>query len=250
MKKGLILTTILPVLFLVVPIVSCIGIRGVFPSIAPRPEVTGSPKMATWEYDFTDFTNVNVSSAFSVDISQSDFYSVEVTANENLSDYLNVYQKGETVYIGLKLASYRNVQTEAKITMPAISNLELSGASKGDINGFSSSNPLALKLSGASSISGNIENGNCNIHVSGASRVELTGAGNDLDIHASGASAIKLANYFVNNASVDLSGASIAYLNLNGSLDANLGGASRLVYTGEPSLGSIEVSGGSTVSEQ
>ena len=250
MKKGLILMTILLVLFLLVPQVSCIGIRGVFPSMAPRPVVTGSSNMATWEYDFTDFTDVNVSSAFSVDISQSDSYSVSITANENILDYLSVYQKDETIYVGLELASYRNVQTEAKISMPTIASLELSGASDGEINDFSSSDPLNLELSGASLLLGNIETGDFNIHLSGASRVQLTGSGDNLDVHASGASQVELANYIVNNANVKLSGASSAYLKLNGRLNADLSGASRLLYSGEPSLGDIELSGGSTISEQ
>ena len=46
--------------------------------------------MATWEYEFADFTNVDGSSAFTVDITQSDSYSVSITVNENLLDYLNV----------------------------------------------------------------------------------------------------------------------------------------------------------------
>ena len=46
--------------------------------------------MATWEYEFADFTNVYVSSAFTVDVTQSDSYSVSITVNENLLDYLNV----------------------------------------------------------------------------------------------------------------------------------------------------------------
>jgi len=250
MKRTLILITILPVLFLTLTQVSCVGMRGNFPSLAPEPTVTGSSNISTWEYDFANFTNVVVSSAFVVDISQSDSYSVSVMANDNLTDYLNVYQRGETIYVGLKLASYRNVQTEAEITMPQITSLELSGASEGNIGGFSSSESFDLKLSGASSLWGDIESGDCNIHLSGASGVELNGSGHDLDIHASGASQVNLADYFVNNANVKLSGASSAYLNLDGRLDANLSGASRLKYTGEPSLGSINTSGGSTVGAQ
>ena len=65
--------------------------------------------MATWEYEFADFTNVDVSSAFTVDITQSDSYSVSITVNENLLDYLNVYQSGKTLYIGLKGANYSNI---------------------------------------------------------------------------------------------------------------------------------------------
>lgn len=250
MKMNLILATILSSMFLAIPLNSCICVTGDFPTIGPRPAVTGSPNMATWEYDLANFTNVNVSSAFTVDVSQSDSYFVSVTANENLLDYLNVYQRGDTLYIGLKLAHYSNVRNEAKITMPSLLSFDLSGASKGDISGFSSANPLKLRLSGASRISGSIEAGYCSLNLSGSSTVELTGSGNDADINASGASGVELADFSIDTAEVTLSGASRAILNLEGKLDANLSGASHIEYIGEPTMGSIKTSGGSTISEK
>ena len=150
------------------------------------------------------------------------------------------------IYIGLKLASYSNVKTEAEITMSQITRLELSGASDGNIDGFSAAEPLNLELSGASRLTGNIT-GDCNIHLSGASRVVLNGSGDDLDVYASGASQVELADYFINNATVKLSGASSAYLNLDGRLDADLSGASNLIHTGQPIMGNIDTSGGSRV---
>ena len=250
MRRNLILVTILLATLLAIPLSSCICIPGGFPAIGPRPEVTGSPNMATWEYPFSDFNNVNASSAFTVDVSQSNSYSVSITANENLLDYLNIYQRGKTLYLGMKSAEYNNVRYEATITMPVLLDFTLSGASKGSISGFSSANPLKLILSGASRVSGSIEAGDCDFNLSGASRVELAGSGNNTDINASGASNVELADFPINNAKVTLNGASNATLNLDGKLDANLRSASHLKYIGEPTLGSINTSGSSTVSEQ
>jgi len=134
--------------------------------------------------------------------------------------------------------------------MPLLLDLNLSGASEGDISGFSSANPLNLALSGASQLSGSIEAADCNFNLSGASEVELAGSGNDADINASGASKVELADFPINNAEIKLSGASNATLNLDGRLDASLGGYSHLKYIGEPTLGSIRTSGDSTVSAQ
>ena len=253
MKRNSILVIIFLATLLTIPLNSCIFIPGGFPTIGPRPEVTGSLNTATWEYEFADFTNIEVSSAFTVYVSKSNSYSVSITANENLLDYLNVYQRGDTMYIGLKLANYRNIRHQANITMPLLLNLELSRASKGNLRccpKFSSANPFKLGLSGASRLSGSIEAGHCNFNLSGASTVKLAGSGNDADINASGASNVELADFPINNVEVKLSGASSAAVNVNGRLDANLSGASHLEYIGEPTLGSIKTSGGSTVSKQ
>jgi hypothetical protein len=51
----------------------------------------------------------------------------------------------------------------------------------------------------------------------------------------------------VGNADVILSGASDATINLAGRLDADLSGASKLEYIGEPTLGVMDATGASTV---
>lgn len=271
MKRGLLLTvTLVIVAFLTIPLTGCICIPVGFPTMGSRPEVTGSQDMSTWEYEFADFTNINASSAFTISVSRSDSYSVSITANENLLDYLDVRQVGKTLYIGLKRASYTNISHEATITLPQLLRLGLSSASKGSVSGFSSLSQLELDVSGASSltieavtaggtecntsgasrVSGAMETGDCDFNLSGASTVELTGSGGDAHIGASGASSVKLANFTVNDARIGLSGASQATLNLSGRLDANLSGYSHIKYLGEPTFGSIRTSGGSTVSAQ
>jgi len=47
-----------------------------------------------------------------------------------------------------------------------------------------------------------------------------------------------------------LSGASDATVNASGRLDGNLSGASRIIYMGNPTLGSVSASGGSTISQK
>jgi len=113
-----------------------------------------------------------VSHAFDVEVTSGDAYQVSITVDDNLWDYLDVRQTGQTVNIGLKRShSYTNVHLEADVTMPELSGLILSGASRGDVSGFSSAEPLDIKLSGASSLNmDNLEAGNTKFELSGASK--------------------------------------------------------------------------------
>jgi len=52
------------------------------------------------------------------------------------------------------------------------------------------------------------------------------------------------------DAEINLSGASDATINASGRLDGDLSGASKLSYVGNPTLGSINTSGGSTISQK
>jgi hypothetical protein len=58
---------------------------------------------------------------------------------------------------------------------------------------------------------------------------------------------LDLSKYTVTNANVDLSGGSQAEINLIGRIDGNLSGGSHLFYSGNPTLGNINVSGGATI---
>jgi len=105
-------------------------------------------------------------------------------------------------------------------------------------------------VSGASRVTGDITAGDVEFDISGASTIQLEGSANDIIADVSGASRFNLDDFTVNNADVDFSGASSGTINLDGRLDADLSGASRLWYIGEPVMGIINVSGASTLSKK
>jgi len=233
--------------------------------------VKGSGNLAMEEFNFIDFTRVDVGHAFEVEVAQSGSYSVSITADDNLFDYIQVSKAGATLKIGLQSGySYQSVTLRAEITMPDLHGLDLNGATRGTVSGFSSTDKLDIEVSGASSldmvdmsagdikieisgasrVTGDITAGDAEFDVSGASAVELEGSASDILVEASGASHVKLAGFTVNDADVKLSGASRATVNMDGRLDADLSGASNLSYIGEPTLGGINISGGSTISEK
>jgi len=247
-------------------------VSGCIPGVGPS--VRGSGKVVTWDFDYRDFTKVVAGYAFNVDISKADSYLVRISTDDNMYEYLDVSQQGDTLRIGLKpnyRYDYSKITRKATITLPDLETLELSGASKANVGvGFSSTHAVDFKLSGASNLdissmktgntnfelsgaskaSGNIEMANGSFDLSGASSLELQGSAADIDIEASGASHFKLSDLSVVDAEVNLSGASGATINASGRLDGNLSGASKLSYVGNPTLGSISTSGGSTISQK
>ena len=76
----------------------------------------------------------------------------------------------------------------------------------------------------------------------------LEGSATGLTIAGSGASSLDLADFTVNTADVTLSGASEATVNVQERIDpVDVSGASRLRYLGDPALGDVSTSGGSSV---
>ena len=239
--------------------------------LVPKNGDTETGEMETRQYDFGEFTRLDISSAFIYEIMQSDTYSVSITANNNMFDDIKIAQEGQTLIIGMEFPGVpwaifnNNPSLKAVITMPQLDVLDSSGATHGIVADFSSTEKLDVTVSGASSVelveistgditlnvsgagkvTGNIEAKNMELEVSGASTVQLKGSAGSITADGSGASHLKLADLKVGNANVILSGACSGTINLDGSLDAVLSGASTLEYIGEPALGIMDITGAS-----
>ena len=219
----------------------------------PFGQVVGSGTFDTEKKDFTDFTIVEGGWGFEVEISQSDSYSINIIADDNMLDYVEVSGSGNKLTIGLKWGyGYQDVNLRAEITTPDLYELQLSGGTHGTIEGFSTSHEFVLELSGGSSLIGNFTtSGDAQFTLSGGSRlIELDGAADNLRISASGGSQLELSDFPVHDAGVNLSGGSRATINVDGRLDADLSGGSHVLYVGDPTMGDINTSGGSTVSKK
>ncbi len=212
------------------------------------PGIVGSGRLVTREIDVSGFSRLSTGSAFEVKVAQGESFSVDVTADDNLIDHVEASVANGTLQLRLRPGrSYRNATLKAQITMPELQGLALSGASSCQVSGFEGTNPVRIELSGASTLDGSLQAGDVTIHTSGASVLSLRGAAQDLDIEGSGASSIDLESFSVRDVNARLSGASRATVNATGTLSGNLSGGSRLNYVGNPTLGSIEQSGGSSV---
>ncbi len=204
------------------------GYVGFFPGIGG---LTGSGTPVTETMSITGFTSVSAAMGFRVEITESSTYSVRVTVDDNVVDKLRVTKEGDTLSIALDPGIYTFMSLRAVVTMPDIEGLELSGGSRGSISGFMGLASLDLELSGGS-------------------HVDAEGSAIDLTVDASGGSTLDLENFPVHDADVVFSGGSSGTISLDGNLDADASGGSRLWYIGSPTLGDIDTSGGATVQKK
>jgi len=215
--------------------------------------ITGSGNLKTKSYDVKDFTGIEAQNGFQVELTKSGNFSIEITTDDNVLECIEVYKSGNILVIkpqGQEIRTYRSVTFRAKITVPELHEIRLSGGSIANISGFNSSNDLDIGLSGGSRVDGDIIAGNADLDLSGGSRVLLEGRANDLVVSGSGGSQLDLEYFPVNSADIHLSGGGSAIVNLDGTLDVDLSGGSRVTYLGEPVMGDIDLSGDSIVKKK
>jgi hypothetical protein len=235
--------------------------------------IKGSSELKTEGFNFTDFSGIEVNGPFDVSVAYADAYSVNITANSNLFDKMDILKQDETLkiniqtgrYFGIQKAQYIDATMKVAIKMPYLRSLALSGSAKGTCLGFNSRAGIDFKtsgaslldikgisagdahfdVSGASKVTGNITAGDNEFNVSGASTVQLEGTASNILSSVSGGSQLMLEKLIVDNADMHLSGASKSTIKLTGKLDVNLSGDSELYYYGNPVMGSTRISGGS-----
>lgn len=233
--------------------------------------ITASGETSTFEMNYKDFTRVEISAGFEVEITRADTFFINITIDKSLYEYVSIAQRGDTLHVGLKAnRTYTAAVRQAVISLPDLRRLELSGGSKATVTGFSVThaidfvlsgasgltlNPLktgdaSFALSGASTVNGNIGMANGGFTLSGGSNLELTGTATGIKIDASGSSSINLPEFPVTTADVKLGGISAAVIKVSDLMDVHLSGASSLDYIGSPRIGKMNISGGSKLNQK
>lgn len=212
-------------------------------------------KNYTRHYDYKNFTGLAVSNAFNVEFAFADTWSVEVTVPEFVQPYLKVSCTGNKVRIGLEKLP-RDVQRklqdlsnplQAKVLMPKLLSLSLSGASKMTSTGTQvlHNENLYIEVSGASQLKSfeSDGNGTLNIDASGASKANVTAQFDLLNLDISGASKL----VFTGNCgkmNLDCSGASGAEITGDALVsNAEISGSSKMKVTGNTGRLKLDVSG-------
>ncbi|MCM1989979.1 head GIN domain-containing protein [Oceanirhabdus seepicola] len=213
-----------------------------------RSTIKGSDNSETKTFELTDFNKISASHVFQVTIEKSNEFDVEVTYDDNLSEYLEVELKDDTLRLSLdNKHNYDDVTLKATVKVPDICEINGSGVTSFELKeGFEFEHDLYVDLSGVSKLTGKIKMGDVDIDISGCSKVKLEGSGKDLSCHASGVSGVDFEEFQVDNADIQISGSSNAIINADGKIKVAASGISKLEYKGD---GTIESSGVSGLSE-
>ena len=201
------------------------------------------------EYDMGMFSELEINSAFKVNIKQGDEYSVIINGRRDEVDNV-VVEKTENIlsmsYRGddSKLNRQRN-KINVYIIMPNLYAIELGSASKGYISGFEE-DFMDISLNGAAYADFDVRVNSINAKVEGASKLQMDGRGDRFVVEVHGASTLNAHDYRVNDTEVETYNASTARVYASDQMVIRSFGASNVIYKGNGDV-DIEKSGSSSV---
>jgi len=217
---------------------ACLALTGPFLSAETR------------DLNFSGFTGVSVGWGMDLEITQGSDFRVQVTGDSRDLDELRVEKEGDVLTFSHKSrwgGWNRHGKVGARITMPALTSLDLSGGSEGRITMDVASKSFSADLSGGSELTGQLRCRDIKLVLSGGSELHLSGQGGNLTIDGSGGITCDTKEFAVENVNSELSGGSTATINMNGELNADQSGGSEIIYYGNATLGRTDSSGGSRI---
>lgn len=201
----------------------------------------------TRDFDLRGFDQLEIGNAFDIRVRQSGQFSIFVRGDRRDIEDLDVFvDRSGKLVMRYRNWRIRRYQMDVDITMPVLRGVDFSGATNSVIEGFGRTTDLDVQLSGASKSTIDGDWDAITLDISGASDLNLHGQGLNLSGNLSGASRIDAFDYPVDNADLDLSGASTARVLVGKSLKVKASGASTLRFRGNPEVRS-NLSGSSTV---
>lgn len=205
--------------------------------------ITGSGVTAYRSYTNKEFTAIIFEDACNATVTEGDEFKVEIEIDDNLINYMQVYQSGETLHIGLKDGnSYRDINFNATITLPNLKRLRAEDASRVNISRKNALQALHLEAKDASGISGSVMATSLALYIEDASNVTINGTTQSTTLHCSDASHAQMRTLTTNDMSVEISDASDAQVSVSGTLSGNVSDASTLTYYGDPTTLSVHSS--------
>ncbi len=191
-------------------------------------DINAGGETVTETFDVTEFTEVEVSSAFDVTIEIGDEPSVEIDLNDEVLDRLEVEQDGDRLSIGFDGGLFSiSGPLDARIVTTDLTKVSLDGAVDASIRGLDASQ-LDVELSWASQVTGR-------------------GSVGVLVIDADGASQADFADTEVERAEVDVSGASSVDVNGAAEVRGQASGASSVDVSPDADNVNVTTSGASSV---
>ena len=177
-----------------------------------------------------DFTSVEVGGVFQVDIKAGKDLSVEVSADDNLLQYITTEVHDGVLKISTSERLKSRSPIRVRVSAPNIERIEASGASEVNVAGIS--------------------NSELSLDSSGASRVRVTGETRSLNVEVSGASNLDANGLKTSAADVQASGASHVSISVSDNLIAHASGASSVSYAGSPGRVEKSSSGASKITQK
>jgi hypothetical protein len=201
--------------------------------------VTGSGKLVSREISLADFDQIEAGLHFDLNIRQGATPKVILTSDDNFIDYIQVEQVEKTIrfdFIPGYAYDTHGITLRAEVFLPELSRLDLEGSSHANLDRYQSKGKIEATLSGASTLTGNLQVKFAKLNAYGSSVVQLTGSGTNLALETCGANLVDLDAFATERATIEISCNSRANVDVSDQLQIEASQYAQVIYDGNPTI--------------
>ena len=199
--------------------------------------INGNGIVATESRWASYFDEIQSSGPFIVDVIYGEEYSIEVTAEDNLLEYIVTDVDNDKLKIrtqtGHNLHYHHPMQVQ--ITMPRLNEARLSGSGKIRTGTFEVDH-FSAHLSGSGEIESEVFAREVGVRISGSGKVILSGETVEIDMGISGSGKILSYDLLQQYCDVKISGSGDAYVNVERRLDVSISGSGDVLFVNTPDI--------------
>ncbi len=196
-----------------------IGRDGAVQVVVTQPadaQIIGSGKPATKRWALADFSAIQITHPFQVELTRGDQFEVTTTADDNVLDHVLVAKVGHQLQIRLedkRIYRLRRDALKVAITLPVLESLDLSHGVRATIGGFASKQPFEASVNHGSRLAGSISAGRVVIGAHHGSEITLKGTAETAQITVNHGSDLPLEGLVIGEGVVRVAHGSKATIN-------------------------------------
>jgi hypothetical protein len=191
--------------------------------------VPGSGNAKTEVRNAPAFSAVSVGGAIDADITVGPEARVEITGDDNIVPLITTDVRGDRLEISSRKNFRTSVHLVAKITLPRLTGIGLTGS--GDVTAHG------------------VQSDHLGVTLTGSGTVRADGTAHEAEVELLGSGTIKLDQLAAERASVSVSGSGDVAIAASKSLDVSITGSGDVTYRGDPEL-KKRITGSGSVSKR
>jgi len=213
--------------------------------------VTGSGNIVTEKRNTGNFTGINVSNGFDVEVKMGSTTSVTIEADDNVIGYVRTSVNDGVLNLGLKnMSNTSNVHLKAYIIVPSLNMISASaGADVVVKDPVTADGKVTFRASSGASLKVKVDAPDVEGEASSGGTLTLSGTTKNESFDASSSGEVKAHDLLSENATARASSGGEIGVNISVSLDANASSGGNINYRGSGNVTKAESSGGSVDKE-
>lgn len=202
--------------------------------------IRGEGNNVTKTINANGFSKIDLSIDATVSYMQDSIYKVEVSAQENIQEALDINTSGSILRIGSRHCLRDHNPIQIIVHSPNIYGFYLSGSGRINVQSIINTTSLELNTSGSGSIStSTLYTQDLSAQISGSGSIGIAGGtANTERFDISGSGNIESLNFQSNKSTVIMSGSGSASLWAIQNLDVDISGSGSVKYKGNPAVNS------------